>query len=113
MALASMKHPHLRKRSTIMSAISVDDLPRDFTLDRQAMACIRGGGGPATWLYGWIVPFVETRPSMGPVVNFYEVNNTFNAQQMINQFQSVDVNNAGSNSNITVSPGERSENHAG
>jgi hypothetical protein len=49
---------------------------------------------------------------MGPVVNIFETNNTFNAAQMINQFQNVDVHNSGANSNIAVSPDERSVNRA-
>jgi hypothetical protein len=92
-----------------MTAITVEDLPRDLTLDREAMTCIHGGGAP--WVYGWITPYVESQPSMAPVVNLYETNNTFYAAQMINQFQTIDVNNTGSNSNIAVNPNERSSNH--
>jgi hypothetical protein len=69
-----------------MSAIVVEDLPRDITLDHQAMAAVEGGGG-APWIYGWITPYAPSEPSVGPVVNLYEVNNNFYAQQMINQFQ--------------------------
>jgi hypothetical protein len=43
-------------------------------------------------------------------VNLYEVSNNFYANQMINQFQSVDVRNTGANSNISVSPDARSRN---
>jgi hypothetical protein len=50
---------------------------------------------------------------MGQVVNLYETNNNFYAAQMINQFQNIDVNNTGSNSNIAVNPNERSSNHSG
>jgi len=92
-----------------MSAIVVEDLPRDITLDHQAMAAVEGGGG-APWIYGWITPYSPSEPSVGPVVNLYEVNNNFYAQQMINQFQSVDVRNSGANSNITVNPNARSSN---
>ena len=92
-----------------MSAIVVEDLPRDITLDHQAMAAVEGGGG-APWIYGWITPYAPSEPSAGPVVNLYEVNNNFYAQQMINQFQSVDVRNSGANSNITVNPNARSSN---
>jgi hypothetical protein len=92
-----------------MSAIVVEDLPRDITLDHQAMTAVEGGGG-APWIYGWITPYAPSEPSVGPVVNLYEVNNNFYAQQMINQFQSVDVRNSGANSNITVNPNARSSN---
>jgi hypothetical protein len=43
---------------------------------------------------------VEASPSQFPVINFYQVNNF--ADQMINQFQNVSVNNAGPNSTLSV-----------
>ncbi|AXE95158.1 hypothetical protein ACTJLC_15355 [Paraburkholderia sp. 22099] len=92
-----------------MASITVSDLSVNLALDRKAMAAIRGGGG-APWVYGWIQPYVRETPSIGPVVNLYEVSNNFYANQMINQFQSVDVRNTGANSNITVSPDARSRN---
>jgi hypothetical protein len=92
-----------------MPAITVEDLPRDQTLDREAMLCIHGGGAP--WVYGWITPYVSSQPSIGPVVNLYEISNTFYADQMINQFQTIDVHNTGANSNISVNPNEHSSNH--
>jgi len=116
MALASLSATSFnRARCTrgepenAMSRITVDDLPLNLALDRKAMAAIRGGGG-APWVYGWIQPYVPQTPSIGPVVNLYEVSNNFYANQMINQFQSVDVRNTGSNSNINVSPDARSRN---
>jgi len=93
-----------------MASITVNDLSLNLALDRKAMTAIRGGGG-APWVYGWIQPFVSDSPSIGPVVNLYEVSNNFYANQMINQFQSVDVRNTGSNSNINVSPDARSRNN--
>ena len=94
-----------------MACITVNDLTLNLALDRKAMAAIRGGGGGgALWLYGWIQPYVRETPSIGPVVNLYEVSNNFYANQMINQFQSVDVHNTGANSNISVSPDARSRN---
>jgi hypothetical protein len=92
-----------------MASITVNDLTLNLALDRKAMAAIRGGGG-APWVYGWIQPYVRETPSIGPVVNLYEVSNNFYANQMINQFQSVDVHNTGANSNISVSPDARSRN---
>jgi hypothetical protein len=53
---------------------------------------------------------VPQTPSIGPVVNLYEVSNNFYANQMINQFQSVDVTNTGANANLTVSPDARNRN---
>jgi hypothetical protein len=88
-----------------MSAISVTDLEYDRELDHKAMASIGGGGG-APWIYGWIAPFSSQQGGGGGVgvVNIYDITNNFNADQMINQFQSVDVHNSGANSNINVSP---------
>jgi hypothetical protein len=67
------------------------------------MASISGGGG-APWIYGWITPYSPSQPGFGGVVNIYDITNNFTADQMINQFQSVDVHNSGANSNINVSP---------
>lgn len=96
-----------------MTALAIEDIPRDLTLDREAMTHIHGGNGPGSWVFGWIAPYTDSQPSMGPVVNLYETNNNFYANQMINQFQTTNVNNTGSNSNVSVGPNERSLNHAG
>ncbi|MGF6532284.1 MULTISPECIES: hypothetical protein [Paraburkholderia] len=95
-----------------MASITIHDLPDSFALDHKAMAMIRGGDG-APWLYGWIQPFTPSTPSAGPVVaNLYQTTNNFYAGQMINQFQSINVNNTGTGANINASPDERSTNHA-
>jgi hypothetical protein len=91
-----------------MTAITINDLHEIRALDRKAMSFIRGAGAP--WVYGWIQPFVPASPSFGPVINFYQINNTFNADQMINQFQTVEVSNSGANSNVNVTVDERGEN---
>jgi hypothetical protein len=91
-----------------MASITIGDLPNSAPLDRQAMATIRGAGAP--WVFGWIRPFVTPSPSQFPVINFYQINNF--ADQMINQFQSVSVNNSGANSTLNVSVDESSLNKA-
>jgi hypothetical protein len=93
-----------------MASIAINDLSHSLALDRKAMTAIRGGGAP--WVFGWIQPYVPSSPSIGPVVNLYEVQNNFYANQMINQFQTVDVRNNGSNSNIHVLPDAFSRNTA-
>ncbi|HEY1996573.1 hypothetical protein [Paraburkholderia sp.] len=95
-----------------MSSITVRDLAHSVALDRKAMTAIRGGDG-AAWVFGWIQPYVPSSSGFGPVVNLYQTNNTFYAGQMINQFQAVDVNNTGANSNINVTPNAVSKNRAG
>jgi hypothetical protein len=91
-----------------MASITIDDLPRSQALDAKAMSSIRGGGAP--WVYGWITPYNPEARNPFPVLNFYQVNNSFYAEQMINQFQTVQVNNTAPGSNISVALDERSKN---
>ncbi|MGZ4787955.1 MAG: hypothetical protein ACXVZX_05500 [Terriglobales bacterium] len=91
-----------------MASITIDDLPRNQALDAKAMSSIRGGGAP--WVYGWITPYDPEARNPLPVLNFYQVNNSFYAEQMINQFQTVQVNNTAPGSNISVALDERSKN---
>lgn len=94
-----------------MASITISDLSHNLALDRKAMSRISGGGG-APWVFGWITPYVHDTPSVGPVVNLYDITNNFYANQMINQFQTIDVRNTGNSSNINVAPEERSRNQA-
>jgi hypothetical protein len=92
-----------------MAQIRINDLRCDRTLDTRAMAHIRGGDG-AGWCYGWIQPYLPAQSrGVTPVINFYQINNY--ADQMINQYQSVSVNNSGPNSVLTVGVDERSTNN--
>jgi hypothetical protein len=81
-----------------MASITITDLPTSATLDHKAMSAIRGAGAP--WVFGWIRPFVAEPPSQLPVINFYQINNF--ADQMINQYQTVSVNNSGANAMLNV-----------
>ncbi|RFU47939.1 hypothetical protein [Paraburkholderia sp. DHOC27] len=94
-----------------MATIRIHDLPDSFALDHKAMSMIRGGDG-APWLYGWMQPYTPTTSGTGAVGNLYQITNNFYAGQMINQFQSVNVNNTGNNANLSVSPDAISKNHA-
>lgn len=85
-----------------MTTITIADLNSDCTLDREAMSFKKGGSAP--WVYGWIAPYSPQTPAFGQVVNFYQINNSFYANQMINQYQTIDVNNSGANSNISLVP---------
>jgi hypothetical protein len=93
-----------------MASLTIHDLPLNQALDAKAMSCIRGSAG-APWVYGWIAPF---NPDAGngriAVFNFYQITNNFFANQMINQFQTVNVNNTAPSSNINVGLDERSTN---
>ena len=89
-----------------MAAITIKDLHRNDLLDSEAMGSVKGGGAP--WVFNWIRPFVSDMPSIGPSVNFYQINNY--ADQIINQYQVVDVTNTGNNSNINLNVNENSTN---
>lgn len=91
-----------------MSAITIKNLPACDLLDLKAMSSLRGAGGE--WVYGWIRPYVDGAQSFGPVVNFYQINNSYYADQMNNQFQVVAINNSAPNSNISVALDERGAN---
>jgi hypothetical protein len=92
-----------------MPHLAIKDLPTDRTLDREAMARVRGGDG-AAWVFGWIRPYVASQPTgIAPVINFYQINNY--ADQMINQFQNVEVSNSAPNSTLTVGVDGRSTNN--
>jgi hypothetical protein len=91
-----------------MAHLTINDLGSDRTLDRQAMARVRGGDG-AAWVFGWIRPYMPSQGGATPVINFYQINNY--ADQMINQYQMVNVNNAAPNSTVTVGVDERSTNN--
>ena len=84
-----------------MAAMTINDLPSRRDLERQAMSAITGAGG-APWVYGWISPFVEASPGLAPVVNFYQVNNSFHVERMINQSQTVNITNSGDNAAINA-----------
>jgi hypothetical protein len=90
-----------------MATITINDLPANRALDRKAMSTIRGAGG-APWVFGWIRPFIGDSASQFPVINFYQINNY--ADQMINQYQMVNVNNSGNNASLTVGVDETSLN---
>ena len=83
-----------------MSAITITDLRQDHALGRKAMSCLRGAGAP--WVFGWMQPFVATTPSFAPAVNFFQINNSFYAEQVIDQSKTVNINNSAPNSTITA-----------
>ncbi len=92
-----------------MAVITLNDLPTNRALDRQAMLWIRGAGG-APWVFGAFRPFVRAIPSaVVPVVNFfqtennfYQIDNSVHLDQSVNQFQTVQINNSGNNSTINA-----------
>lgn len=91
-----------------MAAIAIKDLPASRTLDRKALGAISGGGAP--WVFGWIRPHAPSVGGQLPVMNFYQITNNFHADQMINQFQLVDVRNAAPNSSVNVAVDSQASN---
>ena len=83
-----------------MASITINDLHTHRDLNRKAMTGITGAG--AGWVYGWIMPFVETSSSFGSTVNFYQTNNYYSADQMNLQVEVIDVNNSAANAIINV-----------
>jgi hypothetical protein len=84
-----------------MAAITIKDLPISYTLDSKALSSIKGGR-TGDWVFGWIRPFVEAVPSVGPAVNLFQFNNF--GGQMNNQIQVIDIKNTASNAVINVAP---------
>jgi hypothetical protein len=108
-AAAILSDAAMTKQETDMALIKIKDLRIDRALDREAMAAIRGGGAP--WVFGWIRPYVAATQSFGSVINFFQINNNYFADQLINQVQNVEINNSASNANINVALAETSANH--
>ncbi len=91
-----------------MAVITLNDLPTNRVLDRQAMLSIRGAGG-APWVFGAFRPYVRAIPSVASAANVYQIENNFYAidnsihvDQSVNQYQTVQINNSGNNSNINA-----------
>lgn len=83
-----------------MAGIAINDLPTNRALDVKAMSSVRGASAP--WVFGWITPFTPPAP-LFPVVNFYQINNnSFFVGQMIDQSQTVKIDNSGANSTINA-----------
>lgn len=91
-----------------MANIKLTDLHRPARkLDHESMARIRGAAG-APWVFGWIQAYLPSQEGAAPVINFYQINNY--ADQLVNQFQMVNVSNTGPNSIVTVNTEELGHN---
>ena len=85
-----------------MAAITINDLPTDRALDGKAMSSIRGA---LAWVNGaFNLPAPPLSPSFAPVVYQQVVNtvNSFYVEEMINNYQTIAINNSGASSNITA-----------
>jgi hypothetical protein len=86
-----------------MASLTIRDLPAQRTLDARAMTGITGAG--AGWVYGWIQPYIGAASHAGsPVINLFQTNNLYQAQQMNNQLQVIDVHNSGDHARFDIAP---------
>ena len=91
-----------------MAAITIRDLHVNRSLDRRAMASIRGAGG-APWVFGWMSAFTDSGVHRSGNV-FNVVNQFFIADQMNFQNQITDVFNTGANAMLTVGSNQAGSN---
>ncbi|VVE50170.1 hypothetical protein PTE30175_04539 [Pandoraea terrae] len=91
-----------------MATLTIKDLDNEHPLDAISMSRIRGGAAP--WVFGWIRPYSDDVSGAGTVVNLYETTNNFYADQMVNQFQNIDIRNTAPNTNINVSADQGAKN---
>ena len=92
-----------------MAITTINDLRMSRALDYKAMSSIKGAGG-APWVFGAFQPFLPESARFLPIVNFYQTNNTFVADQLTVQFQNIDVNNSAANATINVTAGQNAIN---
>jgi len=78
-----------------MTTATIKDLPLSRALDYKAMSSIT---------------FIPESDRILPIVNFYQTNNVFVADQLNVQFQTIAVDNSGSNSAINISAGQNGVN---
>jgi hypothetical protein len=88
-----------------MATTTINDLRMSRALDYKAMSSIKGAGG-APWVFGAFQPFVPESARFSPIVNFYQTNNIFVADQLNVQFQTIDINNSAANAAINVVAGQ-------
>ena len=84
-----------------MATTTITDLPTSRALDYKAMSSIKGAGG-APWVFGAFRAFVPESARLAPIVNFFQTNNFFVADQLSVQFQTIDIDNSASNAVINV-----------
>jgi hypothetical protein len=92
-----------------MATMTIHDLPTSRALDYKAMSSIKGAGG-APWVFGAFQPFIPDSDRLLPIVNFYQTNNIFVADQLSVQFQNIDVHNSAASASINVDAGQNAVN---
>jgi hypothetical protein len=92
-----------------MATTTIRDLRVSRALDYQAMSSITGAGG-APWVFGAFRAFVPESAQFMPIVNFYQTNNIFVADQLNVQFQNIDINSTAANAVINVAASQNAVN---
>lgn len=86
-----------------MATIMIHDLATRTTLDHATMHAIRGGDG-APWVFSF-QPFIASVARVpGAIVNFFQTNNIYTAEQMTIQALSVEVGPSAPGSVVNVVP---------
>jgi hypothetical protein len=92
-----------------MTIATIKDLPMSRALDYKAMSSVKGAGG-APWVFNAFAAFVPESARFVPIVNFYQTNNVFVADQLNVQFQTIDVANSAPGAVINVAAGQNGMN---
>ena len=92
-----------------MATMTIRDLRASRALDHKAMSSITGAGG-APWVFGAFRAFVPESAQFTPIINFYQTNNIFVADQLNVQFQTIDINSTAANAVINVNAGQNAAN---
>jgi hypothetical protein len=85
-----------------MATTTIHDLQMSRALDYKAMSAVRGGGG-APWVFAFR-PFVRASAQIAPII--YNQITNFIAENLTLQFQNINVDNAGDNSQVNVNAGQ-------
>jgi hypothetical protein len=88
-----------------MPTLTIHDLRMSRALDCKAASAIKGAGGAP-----WVFAFRPFLPESARIVNFFQTNNFFVADQLNVQFQTIDIDSTASNSVINVAADQRALN---
>jgi hypothetical protein len=79
-----------------MGTVTITDLPSSRALDYKAMSAVRGAGTGDWVLYA----FAPYRPSVAPILNFYQTN--YIADNLTLQTENINVQNSAPGASINV-----------
>jgi hypothetical protein len=88
------------EQDSIMSTLTIIDLPTSRALDYKAMAVIRGAGSTGDWCLFSFQPFIPASDRIVPTVNFFQTN--YFADQLNLTNTNIDVHNSGGAVNIST-----------